>query len=72
MAHAEICPICNGKGVIEEEIGSTGEKTIKICHGCGGRGWIEVRDDPYYSPWYPYTIAWIVKGSQSYDSNIGK
>jgi len=65
MAHAEICPICNGKGVIEEE-DSTGKKITRICHGCVGKGWIEVRDDPCYSP-YPYTITWTFKGSSDYD-----
>lgn len=31
MAHAEVCPVCQGKG--------KGEAT---CHGCGGKGWVEV------------------------------
>ena len=32
MAHAEICPVCNGTG----KVGNV------LCHGCGGRGWLEV------------------------------
>ena len=67
MAHAEICPICNGKGIIEEEVGSTGKKITKVCHGCGGKGWIEVRDDHCYSPWYPYTITWTSIGVYVHD-----
>ena len=35
MAHSEKCPICHGVGKIEG----------KTCHGCFGRGWIEVRDE---------------------------
>lgn len=30
MAHAEICPVCSGKG--------------KGCHGCKGEGWVSVDD----------------------------
>ena len=60
--HAEKCPICDGKGKIKKDdfkplIDS------ETCHGCGGKGWIEVQDDtktiyipypPYPEP-YPYT-----------------
>jgi len=54
MAHSEICPVCCGSGRYLD----------KLCHGCGGKGWIEVSDDcyPYYPypyPIYPpYTITW--------------
>lgn len=34
MAHAQKCPICNGEGKYKEQ----------TCHGCGGKGWIEVQD----------------------------
>ena len=34
MAHSEICPICKGSGKIKKD----------TCHGCGGKGWIEVND----------------------------
>lgn len=37
-----ICPICNG----------TGKYWDNTCHGCGGRGWVEVHEDYF---WYPYT-----------------
>ena len=58
MSHAEICPVCSGKGKVEEE---------RQCHGCAGLGWITVGVDlPYVVPsvwpdlqefpgWYPYT-----------------
>ena len=50
MSHAQKCPICNGKGHINQEgnfayrdeQGNTAPQ--KTCHGCGGRGWIEVKD----------------------------
>jgi len=59
MAHAEICPICGGKGYIEEDTGTTGGKRRKICHGCGGKGWIEVSDAlNKWDIWYPYSITW--------------
>lgn len=40
MAHAEKCPVCNGKGKIDD----------KTCHGCGGTGWIVIQDAPIYIP----------------------
>lgn len=43
--HSEICPVCNG----------TGKYCNKKCHGCDGKGWVEVSDS--YT-WYPYTITW--------------
>lgn len=39
MAHAEKCPVCNGKGEIIKN-NMTGETTV--CHGCNGKGWVEV------------------------------
>ncbi len=56
MAQAVICPVCLGKGKIDEE----------TCHGCGGKGWVEVQDyqPPYYPvyppyyPWYPSYYPW--------------
>jgi len=46
MAHAEICPICKGEGKLQ--LGTLPSTTYtvntKICHGCGGKGWVEVED----------------------------
>ena len=44
-SHAEVCPVCHGKGTIPRDYGKwisydEGEKT---CHGCGGSGWVTVR-----------------------------
>jgi hypothetical protein len=52
---AVLCPVCNGKGKIPKK------KEYKIlkkeCHGCKGKGWVEVRECqpvyPYPEPWYP-------------------
>ncbi len=39
-----------GKGKIQEDGYSTDTKFI-VCHGCNGRGWIEVNDDYYWTPY---------------------
>lgn len=44
---AVICPVCLGKGVVDE----------KKCRGCDGKGWVSVPDEHYYPfyppPWHP-------------------
>jgi DnaJ-class molecular chaperone len=42
MAHAQLCPVCGGRGSFKK-LDAEGE--IK-CHGCGGAGWITVFDKP--------------------------
>ena len=68
MAFAQRCPLCYGKGTLEDNTTAGG----KTCHGCGGRGWVEVGNYPVYpapypvTPWPPYytqpilpwTITW--------------
>lgn len=48
--HAEKCPICDGKGrTVIENTATTGGITIpptEPCHGCNGKGWVEVSDEP--------------------------
>ena len=39
--HAECCPVCGGLGKVQSDV---------ICHGCGGRGWVEVRDEQNQKP----------------------
>jgi len=52
--HSEICPICLGSGKIACECGSG----TKVCHGCGGKGWVEVSDG--YTPYiWPYTWPYV-------------
>ena len=42
MAHAEKCPICEGRGKYWPEGWCASEPAD--CYGCDGKGWIEVRD----------------------------
>ena len=37
MSHAEKCPVCEGSGLPHE-----GLLLETACHGCGGKGWVEV------------------------------
>lgn len=39
--HAEKCPICYGTGYV----GTLDLNTKRFCHGCHGRGWVEVRNE---------------------------
>ena len=41
MVHSELCPVCNGKGKLEDMKVTQGSKN---CHGCGGLGWVVVQD----------------------------
>lgn len=63
MSKAVTCPVCFGTGKWRKAIVDSEE----TCHGCGGRGWVEVADDltpftpyippyspPYYPPYDPY------------------
>ena len=51
MAHAEKCPICEGKGKIPRLDGWNCHEDA--CHGCGGKGWVEVADGPCYRLRWP-------------------
>ena len=50
MAHAEKCPICNGTGNLAKEMYPY-EGTRQSCHGCNGKGWVEVADAPPVGSW---------------------
>lgn len=41
--HAELCPVCRGSGRWWDPL--TNE--MKVCHGCGGLGWVVVPNEPY-------------------------
>ena len=45
MAHAETCPVCNGKGYIIIEGNWQKESKKEKCHGCWGIGWVTVQDN---------------------------
>jgi len=64
----EICPICKGRGKtrkFEEDHPDVVIPTTtsvyhnSICHGCGGKGWVNPFGDYTYKP------------SPSYPSNVG-
>lgn len=64
MKTAVLCPVCVGKGkVIDDE--KSGNATVK-CHGCVGRGWVEVGTD-YPSP---LTRKQLVRGFERGDFRI--
>ncbi len=64
MAHAEICPVCKGSGqtrvtqvvLTPDTVGSREQLVWGRCHGCDGRGWIEVSDQQVVMPW-PHTAT---------------
>lgn len=42
---AQICPVCSGEGTIKDNQDwntSPANCWRKTCHGCGGKGWVEV------------------------------
>lgn len=43
-SHAERCPVCGGSGVIPCNDYVITSTTTKPCRGCGGLGWVTVRD----------------------------
>jgi DnaJ-class molecular chaperone len=50
MSHSEVCPVCKGLGkVFDATIPNYGITTSNIynqatCHGCNGKGWVQVED----------------------------
>lgn len=45
MSHAELCPVCNGKGYF---VGRDHTDRLKSeCHGCQGLGWVTIYDGEY-------------------------
>ncbi len=43
--HAEICPVCNGKGVVDKVRSvDTVMERLDTCHCCHGQCWVEVSD----------------------------
>lgn len=43
MSHAEKCPVCGGAGKLQPPgFVTTTIPQMTMCHGCWGRGWVEV------------------------------
>jgi len=51
--HAERCPVCLGTGRSVEN-NDPKEAGCMACHGCNGKGWVEVSDNNTYYPYVPY------------------
>jgi len=43
MGRAVICPVCGGTGKVRKGSFSCNPREV-TCHGCHGRGWVEVSD----------------------------
>lgn len=57
MAKAVLCPVCGGSGkfLLLLVPGSTSSVRQEVeCHGCNGKGWVEV-SDYHYPPCITYT-----------------
>lgn len=45
---AQVCPVCNGRGKIGNNGFSATVVDEKTCHGCNGKGWVEVQEEPLF------------------------
>jgi len=50
MARADLCPVCRGSGKYKSSNPVERLHGEKPCHGCWGRGWVEVTDGPFLLP----------------------
>ena len=54
MAKAVLCPVCNGSGELYTPLPDSSTLIggqYERCHGCDGKGWVEVAEDKcYYHP----------------------
>lgn len=41
---AVLCPVCKGSGKIATGLSTSAGELLNKCHGCGGRGWVEITD----------------------------
>ncbi len=67
MSKAVLCPVCSGKGILITESKSNPTMSAQnTCHGCNGKGWVEVGDNvPHYPqlPWYLPVHTWSGTGT---------
>lgn len=58
MSHAEVCPVCRGRGEVQDILytGMTVTASVNFvqCRSCSGKGWVTVDDST--TPWYSYTV----------------
>ncbi len=50
MAQAVKCPVCVGRGTLVRL------NDLQTCHGCSGKGWIEIGDE-----WQPIKVNVVKK-----------
>ncbi len=48
MSDAVTCPVCDGSGKVAIDSSGKLDKSVaikrdRVCHGCGGRGWVELK-----------------------------
>ena len=60
------CPVCEGKGVVYG-IAETGAMPTTTCHGCDGRGWVEVGDSDAV---YPATTTFFPGSGITFTATI--
>jgi len=53
VAHAEKCPVCNGRGTVPPKDSITSGVEVP-CYGCNGKGWVEVGNGSSSCPYEPY------------------
>ena len=58
MTHSEKCPICCGSGEYTPPQNPmlTGCPTTVTCHGCNGRGWVQVGSDRDRDCFFPIVV----------------
>ena len=72
MRHAELCPVCNGSGKVIASQSTDVTVRTKKCHGCNGKGWVEIGIDyssiPYISYYTsPWTTLWVAPYESTWD-----
>jgi len=74
MKHAELCPICKGRGkiVIDEMPDVTAAPQPQICYGCGGKGWVEIEGGGANWPLYDINIPWMVYSVPAFEAEPGR
>ncbi len=62
--NAQLCPVCLGSGKYYPPSVTVADGIA--CHGCGGKGWVEIGQDdipycptPPVYPYYPYSWYYI-------------
>lgn len=74
VSRAVLCPVCVGRGKVAPvwAVSTTGESWSVTCHGCGGKGWVEVHESCVVSNCLKNLTEWeIDEFVRSYIKNKG-